>query len=187
MKLAQVFSQNILPNPKLLDFSGRASRAEFWKTALGLLMLTAGVHLGLLSGALFVLMFITLDASEFGQAMLLGAGIAGGTIYAFFELYVIFVGSRILIKRMQDRDIDAKILVFALALLQVLAFVINILSKTVLPNIIEQIGEVAPPQTLPVLSVIVIGSTLYLFVQCFLKGTNGENRFGPDCVEASKN
>ncbi len=174
----------------LFGFSGRINRAKMWLFLLVTLVWEVGTA---------VLAFAGLQWSHYGQAIQtfntnhkpfdpapfpIPNPIAGSTWYAvggIVVLFVLFVVAyfAIIVKRLHDRNKGARWLLFYVALPWVLnAAVIATGSVQGLPHGLF-VGPLGLARGVAYVIACLIG--LWVFIELyFLRGTRGENRFGPD-------
>ena len=176
----------------LFGFSGRINRAKQWAV-----LLVGVVHNILLICAFALTIGFGTVENLFDRATTIAAVIATpqartfGIIFCALIAIGFYIGLAVAIKRLHDRDRSAWwVLVFF-----ILPLVLNVPALLHLPVMFAYMGEVIraaqanlPPPQQPVEPALVILTrgaasllSLWAFVELYiLRGTVGDNRFGPD-------
>jgi uncharacterized membrane protein YhaH (DUF805 family) len=169
----------------LFSFQGRINRAKLWL----FIALVIGFYIA------YFLVFSLLFGSSIlammkgGQAGLAAGGASLG-IWALLTcilMVVIFIASLALtVKRLHDRDKGAVwLLVF-----WVLPFVLNIIVfANRIAGMNAQTGTLPPANpAMSVLSLVAFAFSIWAFVELYcLRGTTGDNRYGPDPLALPQN
>ena len=161
----------------LFSFRGRINRAKIW--LFFLILVIAYIVFGLVLNVAF-------GASLISFLMMLGtrpaALFAGGAValplilFGLFYALMFYIGLAVSAKRLHDRNKSATwLLVFI-----VLPLILNIVGAIVAPTDLST----GVPNTNPikiVLSLASVAISLWAFVELYcLRGTTGDNQYGPD-------
>ena len=149
---------------KWITFSGRASRSEYWWFYLGTVFLTLGVI------ALWAIPFLII-------VLIIGDGL-GGAVGGFLVWPVVIVAGlaslwiyialmSALVRRLHDRNLSGWWLLAYIGL-----------------SFMAGASGVISPVLALILNVVSIIAALALFVVTVLRGTPGDNRYGPDPLVA---
>ena len=150
----------------LFGLSGRITRLQYWRFAL----LSIGF---VLAGALVAMPYVLIehpnasDPSKPVSAIAIATFAGEGVVVLAF----LFANLAILAKRLHDRNKSVWWLLLFLA------------APPVLGQIAEELPSrfAAPPWVAPVVLLLAVAANLWGFVEIgLLRGTQGENRYGPD-------
>lgn len=141
-------------------FQGRVPRQAFWIGIVVLILLSIG-----LVTVISQVMGVTLQQH-------LNQSPEAGRVNMIASILLLFPSLAVFIKRLHDRDRTG----WWMALVYGLSALGYVLEMAGLAGTVE-----APSQLYIVLGLVTLVANLWLLVECgFLKGTPGENRFGPD-------
>jgi len=161
------------------SFQGRINRAKLWL----FIPIVIGIYI-----VYFILFSILFGGSivailKGGPAGLMAGGASlglGAIVTCILALVVIFVGLALTVKRLHDRDKSAWWLI-------VFWFVPFIINCAVLANSIAMMHDGADVMAttsnplMAVLRLVSLALTIWAFVELYcLRGTVGDNRYGPD-------
>jgi uncharacterized membrane protein YhaH (DUF805 family) len=141
----------------LLSFRGRAVRLRYWVTTLVALLM-------------IVLAFmLAIGASRFAPVGPVNIGIFVVLMVLAFAVFVLMIWLfvAVMVRRLHDRNWSGW-------------WAIPILAGSLVPDLLERVGDVSLGVQLPLLLLSAIVGIWSLIELGFLRGTAGENRFGPD-------
>ena len=141
----------------LLNFRGRAVRLRYWVTSLVALLM-------------IVLAFLlTIWSTRFTPITPLNTSIFLTLAVLAFAIFVLMIWLfvSVLVRRLHDRNWSGW-------------WAIPVLLASLVPNLLDRVEDVRLEVELPLLTVLAIISLWSLVELGFLRGTAGENRFGPD-------
>jgi uncharacterized membrane protein YhaH (DUF805 family) len=171
-----------LPLKRYADFRGRSDRAEYWLFTLGLFL--ASIAISLLSTVLWVM---GLGKGAGGDPMLGAALRLVPPVLKFVLAAGTFIpGLAVMVRRLHDTNRGAgwAWLLLPIFLAQLLAGLMGfIIQQSYFGNargawgLLMLISPVMP--ILPIVWIVGGICALVLLVFCVLKGTDGDNRFGP--------
>jgi uncharacterized membrane protein YhaH (DUF805 family) len=159
----------------LFGFDGRINRAKAWLWVL----------VSIISYAIFwVILQFAFGVSLFSIVMAMGRDPSDVlktpqiplALFCLFYVLMLFIGFAVSTKRLHDRNKGA---IWLIPLL-VVPLVLNLGSAILMPPDMSS-GMPAPNPIKIVLSLISLGLTIWMFVEIYcLRGTEGENQYGPD-------
>ncbi|MBV9420766.1 MAG: DUF805 domain-containing protein [Alphaproteobacteria bacterium] len=168
----------------LFSFSGRINRAKMW--AILLVALAFEFILVTLFGVIVGMDQLAAMANE---KLTPAAFLASPQVHTFFlvcgvlYLVMLYVGAAIAVKRLHDRNKSAwwLLVFYGLPLVLSIPGILNTL------DILQHMKAIEAGQPMPQPPLAIIGNgissiiSLWAFVELFiLRGTTGDNRFGPD-------
>ena len=159
------------------SFQGRINRAKIWLFVLITFAayIAFGIALNLAFGVSLFAILLRLSSDPISLFSGSGGGLASVAIFCGFYLFMLFIGITVGAKRLHDRGKGtAWVLLFV-----ILPLVLNIGGAVIMPREPGTSAFSTPAES--IVRLISYAISIWAFIELYcLRGTVGDNRYGPD-------